>query len=52
LNFTQTSSDAWDGVENSGELFGKAQSATPRTHRKAIIILAFAKVGNEYWNDE
>jgi hypothetical protein len=30
LNFTPTSSDVWGDVENSGEQFGKAQSATPR----------------------
>ena len=37
LNFTQTSSDAWDDVPNFGELFGKAQRATLRKNSKPII---------------
>jgi len=47
LNFTPTSSDAWGDVENSGELFGKAQSATPRNQRQRIITVAFAEVEGE-----
>jgi hypothetical protein len=42
LNCIQTSSDAWGDVENSGELFGKAQSAMPREHGQPIITVAFA----------
>jgi len=44
LNFTRTSSDAWGDVENSGELFGKPQSTTPRNHGHLIIAVAFAQV--------
>jgi len=45
LNFTRTSSDAWGDVENSGELFGKPQSTTPRNHGHLIIaVVAFAQV--------
>jgi len=47
LSFTQASSDARDGAENSGELLGKAQSTTPHKHRQPIIIVAFAKVEDE-----
>jgi hypothetical protein len=47
LNFSQTSSDAWDDVENCGELFGKAQSASVRK----IITGTFAKIGTERWQD-
>jgi hypothetical protein len=52
LNFTPTSSDAWGDVENSGERFGKAQSATPRNHGQAIITVAFAEFEGECWRDE
>jgi hypothetical protein len=47
LNCIQTSSDAWGDVENSGELFGKAQRATPRKHGQPIITVAFAEVEGE-----
>jgi len=52
LNFTPTSSDDWDDVENSGERFGKAQSATPRNHGQPIITVAFAELEGECWQDE
>jgi hypothetical protein len=52
LNCIQTSSDAWGDVENSGELFGKAQSATPRNQDQPIITVAFAEVKGESWQDE
>jgi hypothetical protein len=52
LNFTQTSSGAWGDVENSGELFGKAQSARLRRHAHLIVTIAFAKVDVEWWQDE
>jgi len=52
LNFTQTSSDARGDVENSGERFGKAQSATPRNHGQPIITIAFAEVEGECWQDK
>ena len=51
LNFTQTSSDAWDDVPNFGELFGKAQRATLRKNSKPIINGTFAKIGTECWQD-
>jgi len=51
LNCIQTSSDAWGDVENSGELFGKAQSSMPRGHVQPIITIAFEEVGAEYWPD-
>ena len=34
-------------MENSGELFGKAQSATPRKQGQPIITVAFAEVEGE-----
>jgi hypothetical protein len=49
LNCIQTSSDAWGDVENSGELFGKAQSSMPRNHVQPIITIAFEEVGGEGW---
>jgi hypothetical protein len=52
LNCIQTSSDAWGDVENSGELFGKAQSATSPNHCQPIITVAFAEVEDECWQDE
>jgi hypothetical protein len=53
LNFIQNSSDAWDGVGNSGELSGKAHWAVaPDQHGKPIMIDAFAKVGDEFWLNE
>jgi hypothetical protein len=52
LNCIQASSDAWGEVENSGELFGKAQSATPRKRGQPIITVAFAEVEGECWQDE
>jgi signal transduction histidine kinase len=42
LNCIQTSSDAWGDVGNSGELFGKAQSAAPPNHGQPMITVAFA----------
>jgi hypothetical protein len=48
LNCIQTSSDAWGDVENSGELFGKAQSK----HGLPIITVAVAEVEGECWQDE
>jgi hypothetical protein len=51
-NCIQTSSDAWGDVENSGELFGKAQSLTARNHGQPIITVAFAEVDGEGWQDE
>jgi hypothetical protein len=47
LSFAQVSSDAWDDAENSGELFGKAQSATSRKHGQPTITITFAKVGDD-----
>jgi hypothetical protein len=52
LNCIQTSSDAGGDVENSGELFRKAQSATPRNHGQPIITVAFAEVEGECWQNE
>jgi len=52
LNCIQTSSDAWGNVENRGELFGKTQSATRRTHGQPTITVAFAEVEGERWQDE
>ena len=52
LNCIQTSSDAWGDAENSSELFGKAQSLTPRNHGQPIITVAFAEVDGECWQDE
>ena len=37
---------------NSGELLGKAQSATPPNHGQPIITVAFAEVKGECWQDE
>jgi hypothetical protein len=51
LNCIQTSSDAWGDVENSGELFGKAQSAMPRKHGPLLITVAFARVKGECWQE-
>jgi hypothetical protein len=52
LNCIQTNSGAWGDVENSGERFGKAQSATPRKQGQSIIAAAFAEVEGECWQDE
>src|ERR1700745_4105332 len=52
LNFTPTSSDVWGDVENSGERFGKAQSATPRNQGQPTSTVAFAKLEGERWLDE
>src|ERR1700745_3807536 len=52
LNFTPTSSDAWGDVEDSGERFGKAQSATPRNQGQPTSTVAFAKLECERWQDE
>jgi hypothetical protein len=38
-------------VENSGELFGKAQSSMPRDHVQPIITVAFEEIGGERWQD-
>jgi hypothetical protein len=52
LNCIQTSSSAWGDVENSGEPFGKAQRATPRNQGQPIIVVAFAEVEGECWQDK
>jgi hypothetical protein len=52
LNLTPTSSDAWGDVEDSGERFGKAQSATPRNQGQPTTTFAFAKLEGERWRDE
>jgi hypothetical protein len=44
--------DAWVDVENIGERFGKAQSATPRNHGQPIITVAFAELEGECWQDK
>jgi len=51
LSCIQTSSDAWGDVENSGELFGKAQSSMPRDPVQPIITIAFEEVGGDFWQD-
>jgi len=51
LTWIQTSSDAWGDVENSGDLFGKAQSSMPRKYDQPIITVAFAKVKGECWQE-
>ena len=52
LNCIQTSSSAWGDVENSGEPFGKAQRATTRNQGQPIIVVAFAEVEGECWQDK
>ena len=52
MNCIPNSSDAWGDVQNSGEILGKTQNATPRNHGQSIITVPFAEVEGEIWPDE